>query len=105
MEKNIKLYDYRGEATEFVIYDFELVHAIDITVLSGDEVAAVTYNDGHIVTFDGATSMRLENYYDGRYTIYFNGMIDIVEDDKFINRKDSYDFFRTLSRIEDGDEE
>ena len=63
---------------------------IDIKVISGDEVAEVTYKNGDKKIFDSDTHWRMMDYQDEDYCIYQAGKINHIEE--WEKRKDSYDW-------------
>lgn len=90
MEKTITLMDYAGKKTEFSIPNFEDVLTIVIQIVTGDEIAMVIYDDGTIDEFDSSGD-RLNNYFDGEYTVYNKVKgINFLDDPKFLEREDSY---------------
>lgn len=62
----IRLVDYQGIRKEFELKD--VPKYIYILVVSGDEVAHITYNDNSNDIFD-TSDCRHINYYDGEYTL------------------------------------
>ena len=85
----ITLYDFEPSTKEFEIGELEDIVSIEIMILSGDELACVTYKDRTVSWFDSSED-RFTDYYDGGYTIY-----DIADGTNIIDawkeRKDSYD--------------
>lgn len=65
----------------------EDVVEIFISVISGDEIATISFADGHEERFDSSNE-RLIDLYDGSYTLYKKGMINQI--DRFLDREDSY---------------
>lgn len=65
----------------------EDVVSVFITVLSGDEIARVTFEDGHEEEFDSSEG-RIISFYDGSYWLYQKGVINRL--DKFLERGSSY---------------
>ena len=68
------------------------VKSIEITIMSGDEVASVIYEDGTQDIYDSATmcgNYRIVDYFDDEYTLYsVPDGIDLI--DKFDKRKATY---------------
>lgn len=65
----------------------EDVLSVFITVLSGDEIATVIFEDGHEEEFDSSKD-RIMDFYDGSYYLYQKGAINKL--DKFLGRVSSY---------------
>lgn len=65
----------------------EDVLSVFITVLSGDEIATVIFEDGHEEEFDSSED-RIMDSYDGSYCLYQKGVINKL--DKFLGRGSSY---------------
>ena len=68
MTKNIVLVDYKGDRYNYQIENFEEVDSIQVTVISGDEVVEVRYENGNTVIFDCGEG-RLIDFYDGSYIV------------------------------------
>lgn len=68
MDKKIVLRDYTDDRKEFIIPDFENVESIEITILSGDEIADITYKDGKEISFDSSDD-RIIAYNDDYYEL------------------------------------
>ena len=68
------------------------VKSIEITILSGDEIASVIYEDGTQDIYDSAKLCddgRVVDYFDDEYTLYsVPDKIDLI--DKFDKRKTTY---------------
>ena len=80
--------DYRNTEydTGVSLDDLSGIDNIQITILSGDEIATVTYKDGDSDMFDSSVT-RIMDFFDGSYTLYSNSINRIEE---FNKRKDSY---------------
>ena len=65
----------------------EDVLSVFITVLTGDEIATVMFEDGHEEKFDSSEN-RTMDFYDGSYWLYQKGSINRL--DKFLERGSSY---------------
>ena len=65
----LTLMDYSGDKTDFEIGSLDDIECIDITVISGDEIADVYYKNGTNTTFDSSNT-RLCDFYDYSYTLY-----------------------------------
>lgn len=84
------LIDYADNKVEFEIGDIEQIGRIDIDVITGDEIATVTYKDYTVRKF--VSEHAFINYHDLSYSIYApNEGIDLIHDDKWLHRKNSYD--------------
>lgn len=83
----LTLLDYANNKVEFTLT--KPFKAILISVVTGDEIAYVTYDDNSIDIFDSSKN-RLDDYNDYDYWLYNEDMeIDIYDD--FALRKNSYD--------------
>ena len=88
----LKLLDYDKKPHEFEIGNLEDIASIDIDVITGDEIAIIEYKDGSSVTHDTAND-RFMDYFDDSYTVYNEEEgINLLMDEKWINRKSSYIF-------------
>lgn len=83
----ITLLDYNGKKRE--ITPSKPFKAIRIEVVSGDEIAFVTYDDNTVESFD-SSDCRIMNYFDYEYMLYDEER-DINIYDFWVTRKDSYD--------------
>lgn len=83
----IALFDYEDTRKEFTLS--KPFKAIRIEVISGDEVAFVTYDDNTIETFD-SSYCRFVDYYDYEYILYDEEQ-DINIYDDWVTRRNSYD--------------
>ena len=90
----LTLLDYENRKMSFDIGDIKIIDNIKITVLSGDEVATVTYNNGDQVKFDSCEEGgRLISYYDGEYVLYDKATKkNWLKRPGFVFRRNSYDF-------------
>ena len=66
MIKEIIICDYKGREKKIVINHFEMVKAIYVLEISGDQVLDVLYKDGRTVWFDSCDT-RIMHYFDGGY--------------------------------------
>lgn len=88
----LELLDWNDEITEFDIGDRNDIAMISIKVVTGDEIATVIYKNYTVAEFDSGVG-RMQDYYDGEYVIYrFDEDNNLIDSDKFKNRKTSYDF-------------
>ena len=87
--KELILFDFDGNKTKTGVDldDLSEILRIDIRVISGDEMARITYKNGEVNTFDGTTEPRMMDFDDGEYCIYQIGGINRI--DKWQKRKDS----------------
>lgn len=90
--KELVLYDYNNNKTKTGVdlNNLDDVLRIDIHVISGDEMANITYKNGKVITFGGTTEPLLMNFDDGEYCIYQAGVKNDI--DEWIERKNSYDW-------------
>ena len=63
----LTIYDYANNPVTIEFPEKE-VHAILVSVLSGDETGAIIFDGETVKTFD-ASDCRIKNYYDGRYYV------------------------------------
>lgn len=68
MTKTLTLVDFKKKRINFEIENFENVCGILIQVITGDETAIISYNDGTFMMFD-TSDMRINSYYDGAYPV------------------------------------
>lgn len=87
----VTLIDYDKKKREFDIGNVEDIHFADLEVLSGDEVLKVIYKDGSSKVFDSCDTYRIQSYFDDNYTVYMPGVRNLFENEKWLNRKSSYD--------------
>ena len=66
MKKEIIISDYAGREKKIVINHFEMVKAIYVLEISGDQVLDVLYKDGRTAYFDSCDT-RIMHYFDGGY--------------------------------------
>lgn len=66
MKKEIVICDYKGREKKIVIEDFEMVKAIYVLEISGDQVLDVLYKDGRTAHFDSCNT-RIIHYFDDGY--------------------------------------
>ena len=88
----IKIVNCYKEWMNCEIENFEDVYLITVDVVSGDEILKVLYKDGKMEVFDSDTHSRCTDYNDGTEIVYMPGVINLLEDQKWLNRKDSYDY-------------
>ena len=92
MKKKVNILDYSGKRTEIEIDNFETVGAIDLTVVSGDEILTVIRKDFTVEKYDSSND-RTTDYFDGEYRIYKEGEEqNMIDDKEWQNRKTSYDY-------------
>ena len=88
----IRLLDYKNKIIVVDVGDIKEIGSMYIEVLSGDEVLYVIYKDYTIKEFDSSNT-RCEDSHDGGYSIYNEQIgINLLKDEDFLNRKDSYDY-------------
>ena len=66
MKKEIIICDYKGREKKIVINHFEMVKAIYVLEISGDQALGVLYKDGRTAFFDSCDT-RIIHYFDGGY--------------------------------------
>ena len=88
----IKLLDCEDKISFVDVGDIKEIGSMYIEVLSGDEVLVVLYKDYTIKKFDSSNT-RCEDSHEGGYSIYNEQIgINLLKDEDFLNRKDSYDY-------------
>lgn len=86
----IKILNYLGRPTEVDVGDLKDIQSMYMTVISGDEILDVEYKDGRCVSHDSAKDRTLD-YFDDQYVIYNpEDNINLLTDDRFLNRTSSY---------------
>lgn len=87
--KELILLDFDNNETKTGVdlNNLDDVLRIDIRVISGDEIARITYKNGEVKTFDGTTEPRYADFNDGEYCIYQIGVKNRI--DKWLKRKSS----------------
>lgn len=70
----------------------EKIKTISIRVVSGDEIAQITYKNGSATTIDPMKPLRKEDFFDGEYTLYKDGDTGIPKE--WQNRTDTYAWMR-----------
>lgn len=63
----IRIFDYKDNVTLCELKNLD-IRAISVTILSGDEVIDVYYENGKIEHFDSSTT-RHTSFYDGNYVL------------------------------------
>lgn len=90
---NITIMNYNDEKVTVDVGDN--VATINIDVISGDEVARVTYKDYTTILYDSADiigNWRLMDCYDRSYEVYnFHKEENLIDNPLWKNRKTSYD--------------
>ena len=86
----LMLIDFKKDALMVDIGDIDDIARISITILTGDEVAFVTYKDGTTNVFDSSFT-RIIDYWDGEYTVYdVSTGVNLLDDDHWKTRRTSY---------------
>lgn len=83
----ITLFDYADNRKEFT--PSKPFKTIRIEVISGDEIAFVTYDDNTVEIFD-SSDCRIMDYFDYEYILYDEER-DINIYDFWVTRRNSYD--------------
>ena len=89
---SIKIYDFLNE--EKIISITKPIDSIEVSVISGDEVITINYQDGTSENHD-ASDDRYLDLYDGFYIVFEDqledwsaiGLDDLDEDDDYISYK------------------
>lgn len=83
--------DYQGNKTTVDI-DMDKVGAINLDIVTGDEILTVVYKDYTTERFDSSYDRRMD-FNDGGYVVFNEAEgINLLEDDEWLNRKSSYDY-------------
>lgn len=91
MEKAIEIMDWQGTKTTVKV-DMDKVAAINLEVVSGDEILVVVYKNYTIKKFDSSHDRRID-FSDGSYVVFNEAKsVNLLEDDEWLNRKSSYDY-------------
>ncbi len=69
MDKALTIYDYQNRPVAITIANFENAVSAVLTVLSGDEVLSIHYNDESVREFDSCFTFRKKGYFDGEVAI------------------------------------
>lgn len=80
-------YDYDNKKVYITLkngHDMDDIRFIAVTILSGDEVLHICYNDYDYQHIDCGTN-RIRDYYDGSY------IVEPADIPKWLERKSSYD--------------
>lgn len=90
----ITLMNYDGKKASVDIGNKEDIANIFIVIVSGDEVAHITYKDYSHKSYDSAEmtgSWRTMDFDDGGYLLYnFKEKENLIDNPKWINRESSY---------------
>lgn len=100
----LTLMNYRNDKVSVDIGDREDIGTIFISIISGDEIAHITYKDFSQKRFDSNEllgELRLMDFDDGCYMLYninecymlynINEKDNLLDNPKWINRTSSYD--------------
>jgi hypothetical protein len=71
--ESITVFDYDDKPRTMQLPD-KGIRLIHVTILSGDETGYVQFDDNTIFDFD-ASDCRIQNFYDGSYTVTGDDMI------------------------------
>lgn len=87
----LTIIDYAGRRKRADIGSKEDIATIDIVVLSGDEIADVTYKDYTRKRFDSCDD-RISDFFDDAYEIYhFRKKNNLIDNPLWLKRSSSYD--------------
>ncbi len=88
---NINVLKYNGDVIVKNIDNFDDVKMMIMSVVSGDEVLEIVYNDGDIETVDPGGTNRYADYDDYIYVIYdAKKSENLIDYPGFVNRTSSY---------------
>lgn len=99
MERKIIIRDYLDTKKEINISNFEKVLKITCTVLSGDEILMILYDDLSEEVFDSSND-RSADFFDSLNDIYIKNKLDLI--DAFNIRKSSYDEINVIKPFKTG---
>ena len=86
----LRLLDYSGKSTEFEIGPLSDITTIYLDIVTGDEIAHITFKNGQTRSYDTGID-RFFDCYDDSYIVYDSqASINLFEDERWMNRKDSY---------------
>lgn len=95
----ITIFDYEGNPTIAVLNSADSIERIEVHVLSGDEVLYIYRTDGSLSCVDSSFK-RCEEYFDYWYPLYSkHESIDLLNDDRFINRKTTYEMNKVAAEL------
>lgn len=91
--KVLELMDFTNtkHETDIDLDELDKIDSITISVISGDEIATITYKNGETVSIDAdilADGKRFHDDYDGTYILYSSGSVNRL--DEFEKRSDTY---------------
>lgn len=88
---DIKILEYNNDVTVKTIDNFDDVEMMIISVVSGDEVLKIAYNDGTVETVDPGGTNRYEDYVDYIYVIYdAKKSENVIDYPGFMDRTSAY---------------
>jgi len=95
----IEIMNYAGRKAVIEIPKLSMIENFDVSVVSGDEIFSIStkFGPGTCGSWDAAKELndrRNEDFFDGEYTLIYDGIIDIDAIVKFFSRKDTYEMIR-----------
>lgn len=103
----IEIMNYAGRKAIVEIPKLSMIENFDVSVISGDEIFSIStkFGPGTCGSWDAAKELndkRNVAFFDGDYTLIYDGIIDIDAIVKFFNRKNTYEMIRYFdNRIND----
>ena len=95
IEMTLKLLNYARREAHFDIGNLEDIERIDLMILTGDEIATVTYKNGDKREFDSdVDENRMSGYFDSCYNIYdmLHTENSLLNNGRWLSRTSSYDY-------------
>ena len=87
----ITLLDYVGNKVVFDVGEKDSIATIDLSVITGDEIANVVYKDYSRKRFDTRDD-RMTDYFDDEYELYdFRSQTNLIDNPIWKTRRSSYD--------------
>lgn len=88
---DVKILEYHGDITVKTIDNFNDVEMMIMSVVNGDEVLDITYNDGTAETVDPGRTNRYADYVEYIYVIYDSDESEnLIDYPGFIDRTSAY---------------
>ena len=76
-------YEYVRYKTDIDLDRLDEIETITISVISGDEIATITYKNGQTISIDAddlAERRRIHDHFEGTYILYSEGCVNMLEE-------------------------